>query len=167
MNFQSWRIWVGVAGISGAVAVGLGAYGSHKLVGNDALHDTFSTAVQYHMWHTLALFGVSWLAANRTDRAAYWAVRAGWSFVGGIFLFSGSLYSYCLMTNHVHLLLTPKEINGVSRLMQSLGRYYVRYVNQVYGRTGTLWEGRFKSSVVDSENMMVKTASNSALFFSI
>ena len=62
------------------------------------------------------------------------------------------VHSYVLMTNHVHLLLTPKDANGVSRLMQSLGRYYVRYINQVYSRTGTLWEGRFKSSVVDSEN---------------
>jgi len=50
-------------------------------------------------------------------------------------------HSYVLMTNHVHLLLTPEESDGVSRLIQSLGRYYVRYVNQTYGRTDTLWEG--------------------------
>lgn len=52
------------------------------------------------------------------------------------------MHSYVLMTNHVHLLLTPEESDGVSCLMQSLGRYYVRYVNQTHGRTGTLW-GRF------------------------
>ncbi len=63
-----------------------------------------------------------------------------------------AVHSYVLMTNHVHLLLTPEEPDGVSRLIQSLGRYYVRYVNQSYGRSGTLWEGRFKSSLVDSEN---------------
>jgi len=63
-----------------------------------------------------------------------------------------SIHSYILMTNHVHLLLTPEEEgDGVSRLMQSLGRYYVRYVNKAHGRTGTLWQGRFKSTLVDSE----------------
>ena len=56
------------------------------------------------------------------------------------------------MTNHVHLLVTPTTSNGVSKLMQSLGRYYVRYFNQTYKRTGTLWEGRFKSTLVDSDN---------------
>ena len=50
-----------------------------------------------------------------------------------------SIHSYVLMTNHVHLLMTPEEDgNGVSRLMQSLGRYYVSYVNKRVGRTGTL-----------------------------
>lgn len=55
------------------------------------------------------------------------------------------------MTNHVHLLCTPKESTGISKMMQGLGRYYVRYINATYKRTGTLWEGRFKSSLVDSE----------------
>lgn len=61
------------------------------------------------------------------------------------------VHSFVLMTNHVHLLLTPKEPDGVSRLVQSLGRYYVRYINQTYERTGTLWEGRYKSTLIDSE----------------
>ena len=61
------------------------------------------------------------------------------------------VHSYILMTNHVHLLLTPEESDGVSRLLQSLGRYYVRYVNHTHGRSGTLWEGRYKSTLVDSE----------------
>lgn len=65
------------------------------------------------------------------------------------------IHSFVLMTNHVHLLLTPEEGDGVSRLMQSLGRYYVRYVNQAYQRSGTLWEGRFKSTLVDSENYLL------------
>ena len=63
-----------------------------------------------------------------------------------------AVHSYILMTNHVHLLLTPEEGDGVSRLIQSLGRYYVRYVNQTHGRSGTLWEGRYKSTLVDSDN---------------
>ena len=49
-----------------------------------------------------------------------------------------AVHSYILMTNHVHLLLTPVEGDGVSRLIQSLGRYYVRYINQTHERTGTL-----------------------------
>lgn len=48
------------------------------------------------------------------------------------------VHAYVLMTNHVHLLMTPKSKKGVSQLMQSLGRYYVRYINQTHNRTGTL-----------------------------
>jgi putative transposase len=66
-----------------------------------------------------------------------------------------AVHGFVLMTNHVHLLLTPKEDNGVSRLMQSLGRYYVRYINQKYDRSGTLWEGRYKSTLVDSEHYLM------------
>ena len=66
--------------------------------------------------------------------------------------FKVAVHSYVLMTNHVHLLLTPSDEKGVSLLMQSLGRYYVRYVNDTYNRSGTLWEGRYKSTLVDSEN---------------
>ena len=62
-----------------------------------------------------------------------------------------SIHAYVLMTNQVHLLLTPGIAEGVSRLMQDLGREYVRYINKKYCRSGTLWEGRFKSSLVDSE----------------
>ena len=61
-------------------------------------------------------------------------------------------HAFVLMTNHVHLLATPTISNGVSKLMQSLGRYYVRYFDQTYKRTGTLWEGRFKSTLIDSDN---------------
>ncbi len=60
------------------------------------------------------------------------------------------LHAYVLMTNHTHLLITPDDGNGVSHLMMDVGRRYVRSVNDRYRRTGTLWEGRFKSSVVDS-----------------
>jgi putative transposase len=63
-----------------------------------------------------------------------------------------AVHSYVLMTNHVHLLVTPETEQGVSQMMQALGRYYVRYINQTYGRTGTLWEGRYKSTLVDSDN---------------
>ena len=62
-----------------------------------------------------------------------------------------SVHAYVLMTNHVHLLLTPETATGVSQLMQALGRIYVLYINKTYNRTGTLWEGRFKSTLVDNE----------------
>jgi putative transposase len=61
------------------------------------------------------------------------------------------LHAYVLMTNHVHLLVTPMQEHGVSHLMQDLGRKYVRYINHTYRRTGTLWEGRYKSSLIDSD----------------
>ena len=63
--------------------------------------------------------------------------------------FSCRLHAYVLMTNHVHLFLTPSEAGAVSRLMQSLGRQYVGWVNASRERSGTLWEGRFKSCPVD------------------
>ncbi len=61
------------------------------------------------------------------------------------------IHAYCLMTNHAHLLLTPAHVGALARVMQYLSRHYVNYVNRVHGRTGTLWEGRFKASLVDSE----------------
>jgi putative transposase len=61
------------------------------------------------------------------------------------------VHAFVLMTNHVHLLMTPLTEKGISQLMQALGRYYVRYFNVTHHRTGTLWEGRFKSTLVDSE----------------
>lgn len=65
------------------------------------------------------------------------------------------LHAYVLMTNHVHLLLTPDSESSISMVLQSLGRRYVRYINGVYRRTGTLWEGRYKSSVVQSERYLL------------
>jgi putative transposase len=61
------------------------------------------------------------------------------------------LHAYVLMTNHVHLLLTPMSEHGVSHLMQDVGRKYVRHINHTYRRSGTLWEGRYKASLIDSE----------------
>ena len=61
------------------------------------------------------------------------------------------VHAYVLMTNHVPWLITPSAAGQLAHLMQSLGRRYVRYVNDRYHRTGTLWEGRYKSSLVDGE----------------
>ncbi len=51
------------------------------------------------------------------------------------------IHAWVFMTNHVHLLVTPRKENAVSKMMQSLGRYYVLYINRTYQRSGTLWEG--------------------------
>jgi putative transposase len=67
-----------------------------------------------------------------------------------------AVHAYVLMTNHVHLLVTPTEAGQVSRVMQALGRRYVRYVNDCYHRTGTLWEGRYKACLVDSDTYLLR-----------
>jgi len=66
-----------------------------------------------------------------------------------------AVHAYVLMTNHVHLLLTPRAPKAASMLMQSLGRRYVQCVNLSCGRSGTLWEGRFKASVVNAEEYLL------------
>lgn len=65
--------------------------------------------------------------------------------------FECKLHAYVLMTNHVHLLMTPAAAGAVSRLMQTFGRNYAHLFNARHGRSGTLWEGRFRSCVVDSD----------------
>lgn len=65
------------------------------------------------------------------------------------------VHAYVLMTNHVHLLLTPQTVDGVSRVVQSVGRRYVQYVNRAYGRCGTLWESRHKASLVNAEQYLL------------
>jgi putative transposase len=65
------------------------------------------------------------------------------------------IHAWVFMTNHVHLLATPHTPDGLSSMMQSLGRQYVRYFNHSYRRSGTLWEGRFKSSIVDAESYLL------------
>lgn len=66
-----------------------------------------------------------------------------------------AIHAFVLMTKHVHLLVTPQSKQGVSRMMQAQGLKYVRYFNYTYRRTGTLWEGRYKSTVVDADNYLL------------
>ena len=66
-----------------------------------------------------------------------------------------AIHAYVLMNNHVHLLTTPSEPGAIGAMMQDMGRRYVRVVNTLHGRTGTLWEARYKSSVIDSENYLL------------
>jgi len=66
-----------------------------------------------------------------------------------------SIHAYVLMDNHVHLLVSPSTEQGLSRMMQSLGRRYVGWFNHRHGRTGTLWEGRFRAQVIDADGWLL------------
>lgn len=67
-----------------------------------------------------------------------------------------AIHAYVLMTNHVHLLFTQERADAASRLMQRHGQRYVQCFNRTHQRTGTLWEGRFKSCVVDSDSYLLR-----------
>ena len=66
------------------------------------------------------------------------------------------LHAYCLMSNHVHLLLTSDDMGACSYLMKGVGQLYSQYVNKLYKKTGHLWEGRFKSCLVQSERYVLE-----------
>ncbi len=66
-----------------------------------------------------------------------------------------AIHAWVFMNNHVHLLMTPSNEHGISKLMQDLGRRYVRYFNDKYNRSGTLWEGRFRSSLVQTSHYLL------------
>jgi putative transposase len=65
--------------------------------------------------------------------------------------FGCAIHAYCLMSNHVHLLLTPEESDAPGLMMKHLGQFYVQYINRAYERSGTLWEGRYKSCVAQDD----------------
>lgn len=66
------------------------------------------------------------------------------------------IHAYVWMTNHIHLLATPLFDNSISKVFQSVGRKYVHYFNYTYKRSGTLWEGRYRATIVDSEQYLLK-----------
>jgi putative transposase len=68
---------------------------------------------------------------------------------------SCDIHAYVLMTNHVHLLVTPRAEESIGKMMQMVGRYYVQFFNDSYERTGTLWEGRYKATLIDSEQYLL------------
>ncbi len=65
------------------------------------------------------------------------------------------IHAYVLMTNHVHLLVTSPTTIGVGEMMKRLGQRYVQYVNRTYDRSGTLWEGRFRSCLTQEETYLL------------
>jgi putative transposase len=69
--------------------------------------------------------------------------------------FEVELHAYVLMTNHFHLLATPATLTGLPSLMQAVGRRYVRHFNQKQGRSGTLWEGRYRSTLIQADRYLL------------
>lgn len=90
------KLWIILAAVNGFLAVALGAFGAHNLHDRLTAHDrvaVWQTAVSYQMYHALALLGVAWLVSQFPGALAQ---AAGWCFLGGILIFSGSLYLLCL-----------------------------------------------------------------------
>lgn len=87
---------------------------------------------------------------DAADREKMLALLAEYGVGNGV-----ELHAYVLMDNHFHLLATPSTSDGLSRWMQAVGRHYVRYFNDRHGRTGTLWEGRFRSSPIQIERYLL------------
>ena len=85
--------------------------------------------------------------ADRARLLALWQEQA--------VLFKVAIHAYVVMDNHFHLLLTPETDDGLPRMMQAVGRAYVRYFNMRHQRTGTLWEGRYRSNLIESERYLL------------
>jgi putative transposase len=69
--------------------------------------------------------------------------------------FDVAVHAYVLMDNHVHLLVSPQTADGLPQMMQAVGRRYVRYFNDTQHRSGTLWEGRYKSTLIQTERYLL------------
>ena len=69
--------------------------------------------------------------------------------------FQVAVHAYVLMSNHFHLLVTPGTETGLPQMMQAVGRRYVRYFNDAHGRSGTLWEGRYRSTLIETERYLL------------
>lgn len=87
------------------------------------------------------------------DSADYIAFL-GW-LRGAAKTFKVAVHAYVLLPDQLHLLVTPADETGLGQMMQLLGRYYVPYFNQKYERSGTLWQGRYKTSPIDPENYLL------------
>ena len=88
--------------------------------------------------------------AEARDNERYLETLAQFKDVYGV-----KVYAFCLMTNHVHMLVAPEEIAGLGQLMKRLAGRQTRYHNRLEGRTGTLWESRYKSSPVDTDDYLL------------
>ncbi len=69
--------------------------------------------------------------------------------------YGARVHAYCLMTNHIHILATPDKVDSISNTMKVVGSRYAQYINRKYKRTGTLWEGRHRSSLVQTEKYLL------------
>ncbi len=94
------------------------------------------------------------------NRQAIFAEETDFRFFQGVLVAAAaenqlSIHAYVWMTNHIHLLATPETAYSISKVFQSAGRRYVGYFNGKYGRSGTLWEGRYRATVVDTEHYLL------------
>lgn len=94
------------------------------------------------------------------NRQPIFAAAADYAFFRDVLVEAASkhqlaIHAYAWMTNHIHLLATPGVSDSISKVFQSTGRRYVQYFNHVYQRSGTLWEGRYRATVVDSEQYLL------------
>ena len=92
-------------------------------------------------------------------QAIFWTV-ADYQYLLGLIgenahKFQVDIHSYVLMTNHFHLLVTPQTESGLPQMMQAVGRSYVRYFNNLHGRSGTLWEGRYRSTLIQTDRYLL------------
>ena len=85
--------------------------------------------------------------ADRERLLALWQAHAQ--------TFQVAIHAYVIIDNHFHLLVTPETDGGLPQMMQAVGRAYVRYFNLRHGRTGTLWEGRYRSNLIESERYLL------------
>ncbi len=109
----------------------------------------------------LSLPGIPWHIIQRgNNRAVCFHTEADYQFYLYYLKefadkFGCEVHAYALMTNHVHLLLTPAKANSAGLLMKHLGQRYVQYINRTYLRSGTLWEGRFRSCLTQTEDYVL------------
>ena len=90
------------------------------------------------------------------EEADYWAL---WEYLAvSAERFGCQIHSYTLMPDHFHLLLTPTDGDGISRMMQHVGRYYVQYIRGRIGHAGNLWEGRYRATLLDPEAFLLPTS---------
>jgi putative transposase len=94
------------------------------------------------------------------NRQAIFATQADYQTLLNLLLenaqkFKVAVHAYVLMPNHFHLLATPETADGLPQMMQAVGRRYVRWFNDAQGRSGTLWEGRYKSTVIDTDQYLL------------
>ena len=94
------------------------------------------------------------------NRQAIFAAEADYQFFRDAMLeaagrFGLAIHAYVWMSNHIHLLATPTDADSISKTFQSVGRKYVQYFNFTYRRSGTLWEGRYRATVIDSERYLL------------
>ena len=94
------------------------------------------------------------------NRQAIFTTVADYEFLLGLIdanakKFEVELHAYVLMSNHFHLLATPKTNTGLPQMMQAVGRSYVRYFNDLQGRSGTLWEGRYRSTLIQTDRYLL------------